>query len=346
MRFDLIGPADPRWREMLASTPHDVYHRSEWALGHEKLDGGTAGAVLVEDGGSKLLIPLIRRPLEHAYWDACSPYGYAGPLCSQGAPEHFVDAAVEHAVNALRDAGCVSLFVRSHPLLPLLRQPLAGDVVEHGQTVSADLTCSHDVLWSQTRKGHRSDINRARREGVTATRDGAGEHLGAFVDLYHATMRRVGASDYYFFAEEDVRRLAEMLGEAIQLWVAFEGEAVIGGALFLFEASSGIVQYHLSAASEAGQARQPAKLILDEVRRFAKDSGFRRFHLGGGLGAETDSLYRFKSGFATDAHTYSSWRLIIDEDVYRRLCIARGGEGESPEGFFPAYRAPSRGEAL
>jgi hypothetical protein len=346
VKIDLIGPADPRWDEMLASTPHDVYHRPEWALGHEQADGGDATAVFARDGGARMLIPLIKRRLESGYWDASSPYGYAGPLSSQGVSAEFVDAAVERSVDELRAAGCVSLFVRLHPVLGLPTQPSMGHLVEHGQTVSVDLTLSHEALWAQTRKGHRSDINRARREGVIVAPDAAGEHLDTFVELYHSTMRRVGASSYYFFAEKEVVKLAAMLGDAMQLWVALEGDVVIGGALFLFSPSSGIVQYHLSAASEAGQARQPAKLILDEVRRFAKDAGFRRLHLGGGLGAGADSLYRFKAGFSTDSHAYASWRVVIDEDVYRRLCEMRGGRREPPEGFFPAYRAPSAGEGL
>ena len=344
MKFCLIDVEDARWLEALKTSPHDTYHRPEWIRGHEPIDGGDARAAVVADGQWRILIPLMRRPLDQGYWDAASPYGYAGPICSPGAPAEFIEAAISHAVQGLRTAGCVSLFVRLHPLLGLPHLPAAGELVDHGATISIDLTRSHEALWSETRKGHRSDINRARREGVTVHRDASEEHLGTFVGLYHDTMRRVGASGYYFFAEKDVRRLSRMLGDAMQLWLAVAEGEVIGGAIFLFSSNSGIVQYHLSAASQAGHARQPAKLILDDARRFAKDAGFRRLHLGGGLGAQADSLYRFKAGFGTDSHSFRSWRVITDEGAYRLFCQAQGRHSEAPEGFFPAYRAPLSGE--
>ena len=343
MRFELLDPADPVWLETLAVSEHDVYHRPEWALGHAKHDDGRARSIHVTDGTSHLLMPIIQRSMGDGYWDAISPYGYASPVVSEGAPASFVSASLDHAIEQLQKAGCVSLFSRQHPLLELPVRVPVGRVVDHGTTVSVDLSLPPEVLWQRTRKGHRSDISRAHRAGIVVQRDLLKEHLRVFVDLYHATMRRVGATDYYFFSREDIVTLSELLGPMLELWIAIESGAVIGGALFLFARQSGIVQYHLSASSEAGADRQPAKVLLDAVRQNAKDRGYQRLHLGGGLGAQADSLLQFKSGFATDSHPYRSWQVVVDSAQYSSLCNKVSQQTRASSGYFPAYRSPSTG---
>lgn len=343
MRFQLLEPTDPLWAQTLADVPHDVYHRPEWALGFESADGGRAAAVLVQDGQRRFLAPLVRRPLDEGEWDATSPHGYASPVVSHGADTEFTNGALETAIEALGAAGCVAWFVRMHPLLELPGPIHIGTVVDHGLTVSIDLQLTPEQLQAQMRKGHRYDINRARRNGIVVHRDDHGHHLEAFVDIYHDTMRRVGARDYYYFSSADVRRQKRLLGDQMQLWMAFDGSEPIGASLFLTASSTGFVQYHLSGATERGQRHQPAKLIIDEVQRWAKEAGYRRLHLGGGLGATEDSLLRFKAGFSPEAHTFRSWRAVLRAASYEQRCANAGLSVGSDTGFFPAYRG-NRGE--
>jgi hypothetical protein len=338
MRFRFLEATDPLWTQTLAHVPHDVYHRPEWALGFESADGGRAGAVFVEDGERRLLVPLVRRQLDDGEWDATSPYGYASPVVSHGAGTDFTNAALETAIEALGGAGCVAWFVRMHPLLELPGPIHLGTMIDHGLTVSIDLQLPEEQLNAQMRKGHRYDINRARRSGIVVHRDDHGEHLEAFVDIYHDTMRRVGARAYYYFSAADVRRQKRLLGSQMQLWVAFDGSEAIGASLFLTASSTGFVQYHLSGATERGQRHQPAKLIIDEVQRWGKDAGYRRLHLGGGLGAEEDSLFQFKAGFSPETHTFKSWRAVLRPTSYAQRCAKAGLSVRSGIGFFPAYR--------
>ena len=83
----LITPTDPAWSELLARCRHDVYHTPGWTITSEIGEGGTGFGVHARDGRAELFVPLLRRELGNGEWDASSPYGYAGPICSDGASQ-------------------------------------------------------------------------------------------------------------------------------------------------------------------------------------------------------------------------------------------------------------------
>ena len=69
------------------------------------------------------------------------------------------------------------------------------------------------------------------------------------------------------------------------------------------------------------------------------DSGYKTFHLGGGVGSREDSLYKFKKAFYKyDGRQYSIGRMIFDEDKYNYLVKLREVE-KGRANFFPLYRA-------
>jgi hypothetical protein len=334
-RARLLEPGDPVWATALERVPHDAYHLPGYADLDARRAGGLARCLLYTDAAGTFLLPLVLRGVPGSdRVDACSPYGYPGPV-SDTTDEDFWRRAITAGTDALREAGLVSCFVRLHPLLPaplaVLRE--SGGLVQHGHTVSIDLGLGEEELWAQTRANHRRQITRARRDGVVVRTDSAGG-WDAFVEIYHQTMTRVGASGYYFFDDDYFTGLRVALGEALHLVSVHEGgpdTPMIGGGLF-FEQGP-IVQYHLGATRDGFGARQPTKVMFDEVRRWAKARGRSEFHLGGGLGGGADDLFHFKSGFSRRHLPFHTWRLVLDGAGYREL----GGDGD-PAGFFPAYR--------
>src|SRR5690606_11231955 len=91
------------------------------------------------------------------------------------------------------------------------------------------------------------------------------------------------------------------------------------------------------------QRASPSRLLLDEVRRRCITLGDRRMHLGGGVGAQEDVLFRFKRGFSKHTGQFRSWRVIPDAQAYAAL-VSRwerlGGDPSRADDFFPRYRAP------
>ncbi|CAJ94668.1 N-acetyltransferase domain-containing protein [Cupriavidus necator] len=340
MRSSVLEPTSPAWRDTLARCRHDCYHTPGWHTAAERSDHGSAAAVLVRDGAHELLVPLVRRPIGCGSWDATSAYGYGGPVLSTDVPAGFAEEALGAALALLRECGCVSWFIRLHPLLNADWDSRLGLVVDQGETVSVDLTKSAEQLWHETQARHRQGINRARRAGVSARLDRDFARLPRFIALYNATMARLGALPYYFFDTQYYRTLVRALGDDLLLFVAEEDGCMLGAALFTVARGTGIMQYHLSAWDWAYRHLQPTKTVIHAAREWGRTNGLRYLHLGGGLGSVKDSLYEFKRGFSHDTHVYRTQRLVVNPDRYVALSGGDKATLYDLGGFFPAYRRP------
>ncbi|WP_127503265.1 GNAT family N-acetyltransferase [Actinoplanes solisilvae] len=329
----LLSPQDPAWMEALARVRHDIYHTPEYVRLDAGLTGGTPVAFRYAEAGRVLLVPLLLRPVPDTdLQDATSPYGYPGPVGSHDSA--FWSRAAGAMTELLCTQGVVTAFARLHPLLPLHREALAGagTVVQHGETVSMDLTQTADELWSQTHRSHRNQINKAKRAGVEIVFDDW-DLYSDWIDTYHATMRRVGADEFYFFGHDHFHRLRTALRDHVHLAVAVNGDRVLGGNLF-FE-YAGLMHTHLQSTSDA-PVHYADKLLYHEVRLWGRARGNTVYHLGGGVGGSADSLFRYKSQFGSGRHEFHTWRVITDPRSFEKL--AGVPTPESLTGRFPPYR--------
>ena len=351
MLWDLVEPGSELWTEALREVRHDFYHLPAYVqLGVSQYEGGRPCAFVARDAEGLFLAPLILRPIEagagdSSVFDAISPYGYASPVVSvrPGCDENkFLDRAIDALIECLLEARVVSVFCRLHPLLSLPHEPLArrGVVVEHGPTVYCDLRQSSEEFWLQTRTTVRRQIRRVQSEGFVAEEDTTWRHYDEFQTVYADTMRRVGASEWYFFDREHFAELRRALAEQMHLIVVRLGEVVVCAGLFA--ETCGIVQYHLAGTRDGFEKSDASKLLIHYARQWGKDRGNDVLHLGGGVGAAHDSLLHFKGGFSKLRSDFHSWRLIVDEPAYRDLVAQNRAQSavtdDSPNGFFPEYR--------
>ncbi|GAA2725092.1 GNAT family N-acetyltransferase [Cellulomonas aerilata] len=339
-----VEATHPAWGQVLSACDHDVYHLPGYvaaAAGPE----GRAVAFLYEEPGGRLLQPLVLRPVPGTgLCDAASPYGYSGPVSDVPVADlAFWERASRALVAEAAAARLVSCFVRLHPLLPAPTEALAavGRVVHHGSTVSLDLRLSEDEGWSRLRKDHRKDIARFVRSGGSVVFD-AWHLLDEWVDAYHESMRRLGAADSYFFTREHFAQLRSELPEQTHLAVALDREDRLMAGSFFFE-HRGLVSHYVVATRTERFAEHPSKAVYDAIRRWGTARGHRSQHLGGGVGAGEDGVFRFKAGFSDRRHPFSTWRVVPDPAAYRELAAAGGAgpEADDLSGWFPAYRRPS-----
>jgi hypothetical protein len=292
----------------------------------------------VTDGDRTLLLPLLIRAIPGGGLDASSPYGYPGPIGKGTDDAAFVRVALAAGLQALRDAGLVSVFVRLHPLLNPVPPEGIGVLVHHGETVSIDLTLPTDAIWAQMRLNHRRDIVRATKLGFVARVDEDWTHFETFKCLYRQTMERRSASPFYFFPDEYFRDLRAALGRSLRLCVVEKAGVVAAAGLFV--ETDGIVEYHLSGSDGRLQSVQPTKLLIHFAGGWARERGNSVLHLGGGVGGIADSLLQFKGGFSPRRHPFVTLRIVVDEQEYERLVAARHPEIDPlrRSGFFPLYR--------
>lgn len=357
----IIHPDDSHWDKWLSNVRHDIYHTAGYHAYSQASGEGEAYLVIVGDQQRGLAWPyLLGRVSEvpgltdSEATDVNSVYGYPGPLawgCRPGDP--FLERAWSELVAVWRQQRAVSVFTRFNPLLenaPIWSSsPWSGltgvqsdGVVAIGPTVSVDLSLSAEAIRSRYGAGLRNDINRARRAGLTTTHDMDFARLSTFTRLYHQTMVRAGATDYYFFAEADFRRLRTALSRRLHLLLTCVGDEV--AAAGLFTEFDGIVEWHLVGSSEEFSALSPSKLLVDDAILWAQDRGNRVLHMGGGRGGREDKLLWFKSRFSPQLHAFHTGRWILDRNAYEELVRGRRAgiepSQELDRGFFPAYRAP------
>ena len=352
MNIRWLSPEDEEWRLHLSKVPHDIYHRPEYLSLEAELAAGTAVAVLAQDGHRSLFLPLVlRRISDGERLDATSPNGYPGPLLStpvEDIPfvrERFAADATKRILQQMRERRIVSAFIRCHPFLTdgVAGMRLHGTLVEHGNTVYIDLEQSDEMLWRQTRASHRSEINQSNKKGYVAVIDEDWNFLDDFISMYYETMRRVSASEGYFLPPDYFVTLRDRLAENTFLCVTLrDGVPASGG---IFTRCNDIVQYHLGATADAFLHDHPSKQLLDFARRWAKQNGYRRMHLGGGVNCRKDSLLNFKLGFSKLSTSFATYRMIADQRAYLQLVQSWESEHRSmadgTDGFFPAYRKPT-----
>lgn len=353
LRSDFLEPEDPRWIAALQRVRHDVYHLPGYVGLSARSEDARAFAFLYEKDDFVLLIPLLSRPVDgsigvgNEFVDVTSPYGYPSPLsnadsrCTDGAA--FLKQGVSALISSLREQRAVSCFLRFHPLLsPLPDQAwsTSGCLVAHGNTVWIDLEQSEEAIWKAMRSGHRSEVKAGIAQGWETRVEDDDAAYEVFQRIYIATMRRVHASSFYLFGPSYFSDLRRALKGCLHLMTVRIDGAVACGALFT--ELNGIVQYHLAGTADEFTRLHPSKLLIYSAALWARQRGNQMLHLGGGMGCNDDSLYRFKRGFSDRTGSFCTWRGIVNPDVYRRLCKEwerQSGEStDEPSGFFPGYR--------
>ncbi len=356
MRARLVAPDDPEWSRVLSTIRHDAYHlpgfvefATRW---HEP---GTPMAFVASDSDSVLLLPLIIRAIppdlagDEQWSDATGPRGYPGPIAGLARADDnhaFVRRAVCAFVDILRERRIVSAFVRCHPLLSPASDLLSagGAIVEHGASVSIDLTNAPAESWSAIRENHRRAIVRARRDGYAMRVDESWERLDDFLAIHALAMDAHGAAAHWRIRRDYIVDLRTAVMSQLHLCV-IEKDGELAAAALITEVD-GIVEYHLAATSPDHVTASPTKLLIEEVRRWARNRGNRVFHLAGSL-RHDDGLVHFKRGFSPLLHPVASWRVVADPRAYERLVARReeqAGPTESLGGgpdFFPEYRRPN-----
>jgi hypothetical protein len=334
----LLSAADARWADALRLVEHDVYHHPEYTTIDANFQTGTASAFCYRERNDVLLIPLVIRavPGWPDHFDAVTPYGYGGPVTNVMNDAAFTTRCMAALLATLRSHGIVTLFARLHPLLaaPLELYGEVGLLVTHGNTVSVDATQSIDEMWRHTRRGHRSQINRARRSGLHVIVD-EWRHFDTWVETYDQNMRQRDASRRYLFDKAYFTALRSDLSAHVHLVTAVAPDGSFVGGMLLFE-HSGIVQAHLAATAwEHPLSTDVSKLLDDETRQWAKARGASVYHLGGGHAGESGAVFDYKAGFSDRRHAFHTWRVVVDTATYAALLSAPTED----TAFFPPYRS-------
>lgn len=357
MDFNIIDLSNPLWTEILQTVRHDIYQLPEYIALEASRSNAIPEAIIISEGDKTWFVPYLLSPvgdiisdgfLNQDIFDLKSPYGYPGILLSEAAiaDSEFITAAFSQFQQILKDKGVCSAFLRMHPILnENLEDILPPDTLTpNGKTVSVDLRIPEAKLWSDTRKGHRSTINKCKRLGMEAKIVSTQTYIEVFNDIYQETMERVGAAArYYSFDLTYYQEMCKALDNKLHMCIVeYENEVACAG---LYTEVCGIVQSTLGGTRDKYVSLSPSSLETDYARYWAHRRGNEFLHLGGGVGGEKDPVFNFKAGFSKLTHNFYTMRLIINHEQYEHLVDLRAKHLDTTSkilqesNFFPAYRA-------
>lgn len=316
----------------------DFYHSFSYNSYYSNLEGKSILYCFQKDNYDILFPLILRKTAYNEYFDVTSVYGYAGPLCSHSeVPAEVVSEFTDSLNKFFAENNIVSAFCRLHPSFhnELLLEGL-GDVLPLSETVYIDLTLPLDEQKKKYRKGVKSDLSKLAREGFSVFEDADKKYIHEFIEIYNENMIRVSAKPEYFFNEEYYKMIFNSPDINSKLFFVVKDNVKVAASIFVF--TGDIIQYHLSSTRGDYLRNSPVRLIIDHMRIYGTENGYKELHLGGGVGSSADSLFQFKAGFSDCRHQFKVWRHIVNPEIYNQL--VRDHKASPNSNYFPLYRAP------
>lgn len=326
------------WKDILLSfDSYDFYHTYDY---HDISKNKEDKAVLVtySNNDTMIAIPLLIRKIPNTdYFDATSVYGYAGPI-HKNISKSFDNSDFSLQLNAFfKSQKIISIFSRLNPFVVNQENTIKniGQTEDLGDIVFIDLTLDLDIQRSNYHKTIRKQVNRLRRTCVVKKAVSKAE-IDTFIAMYYENMKRVNASSKYFFDKEYFYSLLDSTDFYCELLLVIHNEtnSIIAGSIFA--GSDHVIHHHLSANNQDFIKLSPTTLLNDEIRIKSSKEGYLEYNLGGGLKAERDSLFNYKSYFSKDLKSFKIWKYIVDNDIYVDLVKKNNIKGG--DNFFPLYR--------
>lgn len=266
------------------------------------------------------------------YFDSTTPYGYGGFIISG---EDYKSLGEEYA-KFCNKQNIISEFVRFHPLLENWNNlQEIYDIEFLGNTVKMKLE-NESQIWENLIGKNRNMIRKAKKNGLQVFWERSPKIVDEFISIYNETMDNDKASEYYYFEKEFYESiLFDLKYNALWFYVK-KGNNILASSIIL--TSNGKMHYHLSGSKKEYRSLAATNLLLYEVACWGVSNGYKVFHLGGGLGAKEDSLYKFKKAFnrQEDSKFYIG-KKIWNQKKYDYLVSLRD-KFDKGSNFFPLYR--------
>lgn len=327
------------WTEHINCYDHDFHHT--WDFHQISANNGEGQPILfhlVHEGDS-ISYPLLQRKItgDQGYKDLMSVYGYPGPLFSTE------DKVIQNQLLAklfeeLTELNYISLFSRLHPIIngaTLTCSQYVGDVVYF------DLTKDISEIYANMRRCHKQDIKKIKKSELKLIKHKQinCNNIIQFKKIYDATMDVLKASEYYYFSVDYYRSFFDSDQFNSSLYTIYAKDTAIASAITTH--TGGFAQYHLSGTLPEYYNMKAMKLILYTAMEDLHSLGLKYFILGGGVGAEKDTLFNFKYGFGRNTAPFHIIKKVFNQEIYDQLVDqhfkALNLSQEEEISYFPLY---------
>jgi serine/alanine adding enzyme len=319
-----IEQAD-RWLEFyerVDASLIDVFDLPGYMKACESAEHGTPKCLVVEDGDSLLLYPLLIDKISGFdgmgdITDTSSPYGYGGTITNQSSSnQHFFNGANSLIDDWMIDQNVVSEFIRTSPYKAGTNiRP--GDYVQVRTNVQVE-TSSPDESWSTLSSSAKRNIRKSQANGLSVSIDERGTTMKEFAEFYTKFARSRDWDEFYQFPWKYFEQIQDNLPENSFIVRAELDGKLVAGALFL--TSDSITHFHLGASDPEHLGMRPNDAIFWEAIRYSAESGKHTLQLGGGTGMSSDDpLFRFKSKFGKTQLPVHVGKRVTNQSAYDEL---------------------------
>lgn len=325
---------------------YDVYYLNGYVQAFKINGDGEPFLLYAEHNSARCMCVFLKRiilsdKLDRQYYDLTTPYGYGGFVFEKNSHDTDNIILLQEIIKYFYSFDIVSAFIRWHPIL---NNAHSADevipIINIGQTVHIDTSMNVNI-WDNIACKNRTAIRNSIKKGVSINHSNDARMFSVFKEIYDATMLKDNASSYYFFKKEFYDSISNDLRNNYEIFYAQVDDEIISMAIMLH--SNKFMHYHLSGIKTEYRSYNATNLLLYEAAKWAQQNGFNCLHLGGGLGAAHDNLYRFKKAFnrANDNNFYIS-KLVINHNIYNKLVNERidiDAKFNIDSSYFPLYRS-------
>lgn len=319
----IINSDDLNWDFYLEQMPlhkRDIYYTREYYRMYESNGDGIAKLFVFQESEKLALYPFLLNEivgynLQKKYFDIEAVYGYGGPLVSDELDSEFVKHFEESFLFYCKQTNIVAEFIRFNPYLKnenIFTKRIS--VIHNRSTVYLDLKKSLAEIWNQDISSkNRNMIRKAEKNNLRVE---INENFHEFRKLYEATMKKVSATQYYYFKDAYYEEMSA--SKYFSVINIKKENTVIAAAIFMHYDL--YIHYHLAGSNQEYLGLAPNNLLLWEAIKYAKLLQCQVFHFGGGLSDDKeDSLYKFKSSFSKDSLDFYIGKRIHNNDIYSYL---------------------------
>lgn len=310
----------------------DIYYRKEFLMFDAVIQKGIVEVFTLIERDKYFFYPYVKLSfndpeLNHLY-DITSSYGYGGPLCN--CSEFFKLA--EKAFLQYANDKFVTEFVRYHYLYNKELKFAKNCINSNNRTiVVGNIELPANLIFSQEFSStNRNLFKKLNNENYKFDFTNETKDWEKFVEMYYATMDKVGANGFYYFDKEKILSLKNILYKNIVLAKVHKDDITFASALFFLSGET--ITYYLSARNLQTGKVPASNFLLSNMALWGASRGFKYFNYGGGLtNSDNDSLFKFKKEFSKNTYPFTIGKRIHNQGVYQKLSndfIIKKGEEE------------------
>ncbi len=238
---------------------------------------------------------VIKKKDEHK---SMEPGVYGGFIAERLLSQEEINTLCAHLLARKNLAGRIV----TSPFMPmqLTGSFSAKDMHTHVVTLGPEF----DQIRKKFNRGQKSNINQARKKGVTVRRADHARDIDQYYSIYQETLERWGDKTTAEYPKNLFQQLFAMEDPGVSFWLAeAEGTAIAG--ILVLSWNNNMLYWHGCALQDYFK-HYPNNLLHAEVMQWGCENGFQYYDMGASL--DMEGVARFKESFSAHKSVFQSYR--------------------------------------